>query len=66
MKEREWAPWQAFLHYKVALCVRSNYLGSGYVFARRRGEVLRYFTRRGAERCADRLNASRLAGERAE
>lgn len=52
----EWEVWPEFLHYKVARRVVRDFLGSGYVFARRAGCFVRFLTVASAQKYADKLN----------
>jgi hypothetical protein len=55
---QRWSPWPEILHYKVAMCVQASWAGSGYVFARRRGQIMHFFTKGRAQAYADKLNAA--------
>ena len=53
----EWHPFGEFLHFKVVRIVRSDFLGSGYRYAKNRlGFVKRFLTREAAQKYADELN----------
>lgn len=56
MSESQWEPSRDGLRYVVERRVYSNFAGSGYVYARDNGRVLRYWTRRAAQQAADVLN----------
>lgn len=56
MIENAWMPRRKGLRYVVERVVFSDFAGSGYVFARSNGMVLRYWTRKAAQRDADTLN----------
>ena len=54
----EWFVWhRQWLRYKVATCVTSWALGSGYKYARsKNGFVLRFWSKLAAQAYADKLN----------
>ncbi len=52
----QWKVWPETLHYKIAKRVTSDFLGSGYVFARKHRFILRFLTRSRAQKYADKLN----------
>lgn len=60
----EWIVWhRQWWRYKVAICVSSWALGSGYKFARdERGFVRRFWTKRTAQAYADQLNGENPNG----
>lgn len=54
----EWRLWREHGHWKIAQRLFSSWAGAGYRFARSpRGFILRYFTKRGAQKVADMMNA---------
>jgi len=54
-----WAPWfnREQFRYPVARCIGSDWAGSAYQFARVNGCVVKFWTRKGAQAFADKLNA---------
>lgn len=57
----DWNPWRLGLRYTVAQCAYSDAFGSGYRYAREDGRVVKFWTRKGAQAYADRLNSAALA-----
>lgn len=55
----EWQPWfeRVWFRYPVALLLHSDWAGSAYRFARKNGRVVKFWTRKGAQAFADKLNA---------
>lgn len=53
----EWVEWKLRIGYTVAQCQSEWALGSGFKFARNKyGFVLRFWSRKAAEKYADHLN----------
>lgn len=53
----DWQPWfKEWGHYKIARVANPKYPFLGYTFARRYGFILRFWTLKGAQDCADQLN----------
>jgi hypothetical protein len=54
-----WFPWfdRVWFRYPVARRVHATWAGSSYVYARRNGRVVKFWTHKGACAFADKLNA---------
>lgn len=54
-----WFPWfhRVWLRYPVARRVYDTWAGSSYVYARQNGRITKFWTRKGAQAFADKLNA---------
>lgn len=62
MIQTKWEPMRRTLHWVVARVVVADWAGVGYLFARDpAGNVLRYWTRRPAQRAAEDLNWEQVA-----
>lgn len=56
MKEPEWTPRRAGLRFIVERLAWWDAFGSGYVYARERGRIARFWRRSSAQALADTLN----------
>lgn len=57
----EWSPLRQGFRYVVSRFIGDNWGGGGLVFARNNGEILRFWTRWGAMKYANKRNADEAA-----